>query len=40
MDLLIACLLIYHLDLQWWWYAIASVVWVVSLPGVLETIFD
>jgi len=27
MTLLIACLLIYHYDMAWWWYAIAGTVW-------------
>lgn len=40
MNLLIACLLIHHMELQWWWYAIASALWVGSLPGVLESIFS
>jgi hypothetical protein len=26
MTLLIACILIYHYDMQWWWYAIAFAV--------------
>jgi len=28
MTLLIACLLIYLMSLSWWWYAIASAIWV------------
>lgn len=27
MTLFIACLLIYHLNLDWWWYLIAAVLW-------------
>lgn len=27
MTLLIACLLIYHMDLSWLWYAGATVIW-------------
>jgi len=31
MTLLIACLLIYHFDMEWWWYAIAGLVWLSHL---------
>ncbi len=31
MTLLIACLLIYHYGMEWWWYAIAGGVWVGHL---------
>lgn len=31
MTLLIACLLIYHYDLAWWWYAVAGVIWLGHL---------
>ena len=31
MTLLIACLLIYHFDMEWWWYAIAASVWLSHL---------
>jgi len=31
MTLLIACLLIYHFDMEWWWYAIAGLVWLSYL---------
>lgn len=27
MTLLIACILIYHFNMAWWWYVIAAVVW-------------
>ena len=29
MTLLISCILIYHFNLAWWWYAIAAAVWVI-----------
>ena len=29
MALLIACILIYHFNMEWWWYAIATTTWVV-----------
>jgi hypothetical protein len=29
MTLLIACLLIYHMDLSGWWYAVAAGIWTV-----------
>ena len=28
MTLFIACLLIYHFDMDWWWYAIAALIWI------------
>jgi len=28
MTLFIACLLIYHFDMEWWWYVIAFAIWV------------
>ena len=28
MTLFIAILLIYHFDMDWWWYAIAVVIWI------------
>jgi len=31
MTLLIACLLIYNFDMEWWWYAIAGLVWLSHL---------
>ena len=31
MTLLIACLLIYHYNMEWWWYAIGAVVWFFHL---------
>ena len=31
MTLLIACLLIYHYNMPWWWYAVAGVVWMGHL---------
>jgi hypothetical protein len=31
MTLLIACLLIYHFGMEWWWYAIAGAVWLSHL---------
>ncbi len=30
MTLLIACLLIYHMDLSGWWYGIAGVIWLAQ----------
>ncbi len=27
MTLLIACLLIYHFDMAWWWYVVAAITW-------------
>ena len=28
MTLFIASLLIYHYNMEWWWYAIAAAIWV------------
>ena len=28
MTLFIACLLIYHYDMEWYWYVVAVVIWV------------
>ena len=42
MTLLIACLLIYHYNMEWWWYAIAGAIWAGHLfvnPVVLD-LFD
>lgn len=30
MTLLVACLLIYHMDLSWWWYGITGVIWLAQ----------
>ncbi len=27
MSLFIACVLIYHFDMEWWWYAVAVVIY-------------
>ncbi len=32
MSLFIACMLIYHLGLESWWYVIAALLWLVG-PG-------
>lgn len=35
MTLFIACLLIYHLNMEWWWYPVAAAVWGLhSIPAV------
>jgi hypothetical protein len=31
MTLFIACLLIYHYGVAWWWYGIATLVWLAHL---------
>ena len=28
MTLFIACLLIYHFDMNWWWYLVAAAIWI------------
>jgi len=38
MTLLIAGLLIYMMDLAWWWYAVASLIWVGHVA--LHTLSD
>lgn len=30
MTLFIACLLVYHFDMSWWWYGIAAAIYVVQ----------
>ena len=42
MTMLIACLLIHHYDMAWWWYAVAGITWIGHLllnPMVLS-LFD
>lgn len=31
MTLLIACLMIYHFEMAWWWYGVAAGVWIGHL---------
>jgi len=38
MTLLIACLLIYHLDLSPWWYGLATALWVFRAWAIDKTI--
>lgn len=37
MTMFIACLLIYHYDMAWWWYGVAAAIWVLH-PVVLAEI--
>jgi hypothetical protein len=30
LTLLIACILIYHFNMQWWWYPLAAIIWAGS----------
>ena len=37
MTLLIACLLIYHFNMPWWWYAVAAMIWFTfDLPIIVK----
>ena len=36
MTLFIACLLIYHLNIEWWWYLVAAAIWGVHLMPALQ----
>lgn len=29
----VACLLVYHSDMAWWWYLIAGVLWVMDFSA-------
>lgn len=31
MTLFIASLLIYNFNMEWWWYGVAAVIWIVHL---------
>ena len=31
MTLFIACLLIYHFNMEWWWYGVAAAIWLYQL---------
>jgi hypothetical protein len=33
MTLFIACLLIYHFDMDWWWYGIAVATWIAGIAA-------
>lgn len=32
----IACLLIYHYNMEWWWYGIAAVIWMAHIAVIAE----
>lgn len=38
MTLLIACLLIYHLDMASWWYGVAAVLWLCHMAAYLKLV--
>ena len=38
MTLFIACLLIYHLNMEWWWYGVAIAIWIVHWFPWLRTL--
>lgn len=31
MTMFIACLLIYHFNMDWWWYGVAAALWAIQL---------
>ncbi len=36
MTLFIACLLIYHFNMAWWWYGIAAAIWAAHMWGWID----
>jgi len=38
MTLLIACILIYNFNMEWWWYAIVGATWIAHTFPVLGSI--
>jgi len=40
MTLFIACLLIYHFNMEWWWYLLATIIWGCSILAWSKIIAD
>lgn len=40
MTLFIACVLIYHFHMAWWWYAIAAGIWAASRAPAITAFFS
>lgn len=30
MGLFVACVLIYHFSMPWWWYGVAALIWLIT----------
>lgn len=40
MTLLIACLLVYHLNMPWWWYVVATIIWLAKMAVLKAAMAD